>query len=196
MAVGTFSVKGGGEFPSGETPIHGVLAISRFEHKDTRGSFSKIFNQDEFFPLGWPSNIRQVNFSSTAIKGTIRGMHAQRGGTPEHKLVTCVRGAVWDVCVDLRKKSATFLRWKAIELSETNALSLMIPPGVAHGFQAISDDVELVYCHSAPYEPDSEIGVSPFDPLIAISWPLGLTAISDRDRNHRPLPPTFEGLST
>jgi dTDP-4-dehydrorhamnose 3,5-epimerase len=196
MAIGSSSVRDGGEFSSGETPIHGVVAISRFEHKDARGSFSQIFNQDEFFPLGRSLTIQQVNFSSTAMKGTIRGMHAQPGGIPEYKLVTCVRGAVWDVCVDLRKKSPTFLRWKAVELSENNALSLLIPPGVAHGFQAMSDDVELVYCHSAPYDPDSEIGVSAFDPLLAIPWPLGLSAISDRDRNHRPLPPTFEGLST
>lgn len=196
MAIGALVGESGGEFSSAETPIRGLLIISRFEHKDARGSFSRIFDPDELAPLGWPSNIRQVNFSSSAVKGTIRGMHAQPGGTPEYKLVTCVRGAVWDVCVDLRKKSPTFLHWEAVELSGTNALSLLIPPGVAHGFQTMSDDVELVYCHSAPHDPDSEIGVSPFDPLLAISWPLDSTTISDRDRKHQPLTPTFEGLTT
>ena len=183
-----------GKFPSADTPIHGLLSVSRVEHKDTRGSFSRLFDQDELFLLGWPFRTEQVNFSSTALEGTIRGMHAQHGSTPEYKLVTCVRGAVWDVCVDLRKKSPTFLRWQAVELSETNALSLLIPPGVAHGFQALSDGAELVYCHSAPYDPDSEIGVSPFDPLLAISWPLDVRLISDRDRKHPLLPPTFGGL--
>ena len=195
MVTGAFPTRGGGEFSSVETPIHGLFIMSRFQHKDARGSFSRIFNQDELSPLGWPSKVRQINFSRTAAKGTIRGMHAQPGRTPEYKVVTCVRGAIWDVCVDLRKKSPTFLRWEAVELSETNALSLLIPPGVAHGFQAMRNGVELVYCHSAPYEPNLEIGVSPFDPLLAISWPLGLTVLSDRDRKHRPLRPTFRGLT-
>lgn len=122
-------------------------------------------------------------------------MHAQPGGVPEYKLVTCIRGVVWDVCVDLRANSTTFLSWEGIELSDANALSLMIPPGVAHGFQTLSDNVELVYCHSAPYDSGSEFGVFPFDPLVAISWPLDVTAISDRDRNHRPLLPTFQGFT-
>lgn len=195
MAIGAFQSKSGGQFSYAETPIDGLLIISRFEHKDARGSFSRIFNPDELSPLGWPGNIQQVNVSNTAIKGTIRGMHAQPGGTPEYKLVTCFRGVVYDVCVDLRKDSPTFLRWEAVELSGANTLSLLIPPGVAHGFQSMSDSVGIVYCHSASYESNSEIGVSPFDPLLAISWPLGLTAISDRDRKHSPLPPNFNGLT-
>lgn len=122
-------------------------------------------------------------------------MHAQTGKTPEYKLVTCVRGIIWDVAVDLRKNSETFLHWEVFELSREKAFSLLIPPGVAHGFQTLSDDVELVYCHSAPYVPDSGIGINPFDEVLAISWPLDVTDISARDRGHQALPPTFEGLS-
>lgn len=178
------------------TPIAGLAIFKRFENQDARGSFSRIFSQDEHHSLGWTSTTRQVNFSRTARKGSIRGMHAQLGTTPEFKVVTCVRGVVWDVCVDLRRNSQSFLRWEAFELSENNALSLAIPPGVAHGFQTLRDDVELVYCHSASYEPDSEFGVSPFDPLIDVVWPLEVTVMSDRDRKHELLPASFKGVVT
>ena len=183
------------EFPVRENHMPGLFTLRRFEHKDFRGSFSRLFDMEELIPVGWPPIAGQVNFSITSLKGSIRGMHAQPGGIPEYKLVTCIRGAVWDVCVDLRANSTTFLSSECVELSAGNALSLLIPPGVAHGFQTMSDDVEIVYCHSAPFDPDSEFGVSPFDPLLGVSWPLEVTSISDRDRNHSLLPSTFEGLS-
>lgn len=176
------------------TPIPGLFSLQMSLHEDSRGSFLKLLNQDELRSLGWPSITHQVNLSSTPQRGTIRGMHAQTGPTPEYKLVSCIRGAVWDVCVDLRKESPTFLHWKAFELSEANPMQLLIPPGVAHGFQATSEDVELVYCHSTPYEPGLEVGVNPFDPLIGISWPLEGTIVSTRDKNHPPLSASFEGL--
>ena len=182
------------EFTARETSIRGLVTLKRFGHTDSRGSFSRIFNLADLSPFGWPSKTQQVNFSSTARRGTIRGMHAQSGSTPEYKIVTCVRGAVWDVAVDLRADSETFLRWEAVELSESNFLSFLIPPGVAHGFQSLSDDAALLYCHSAPYEPDFEVGVSPFDPIISISWPLEVTSISDRDSEHQPLSSDFKGL--
>ena len=178
------------------TSIEGLAMFKRFENQDERGSFSRIFSQDERQSLGWTSTTHQVNFSRTALKGSIRGMHAQLGTTPEFKIVTCVRGVVWDVCVDLRMNSQSFLSWEAFELSENNALSLAIPPGVAHGFQTLRDDVELVYCHSAPYEPDSEFGVSPFDPLIDVAWPLEVTVMSERDSKHELLSPSFSGVVT
>lgn len=178
------------------TSIKGVAVLKKNEHKDARGSFSKVFSHDTLSLLGWPLKTEQVNFSSTSQRGTIRGMHAQIGRIPEFKLITCVRGTIWDVAVDLRKDSQTFLKWEEFELSDANGLSLLLPPGVAHGFQTLSDDVSLIYCHSSPYEPDHEIGVSPFDERLAISWPLAVTAISDRDRGHEPLSPRFEGLIT
>ena len=182
-------------FATQETPILGLFSLQMSRHEDSRGSFLKLLDQDALSSLGWPSITHQVNLSSTPHRGTIRGMHAQPGTTPEYKLVSCIRGAVWDVCVDLRKDSATFLHWEAFELSGANPVQLFIPPGVAHGFQATSGEVELVYCHSAPYEPELEVGVSPFDPLINISWPLKVTAISTRDKNHSLLSASFEGLA-
>lgn len=194
MMAGRSPAGRNGEFAATETSMDGLVTLKRNVHKDERGSFFRLFSQSNLSPLGWPSKIQQVNFSSTARRGTIRGMHVQPGGTPEYKLVTCVRGFVWHAVVDLRNDSETFLSWEAFELSDTNSLSLLIPPGVAHGFQTLSDDVELVYCHSAPYEPESEIGVDPFDEMLGIPWPLAATAISDRDRGHRPLSPSFKGL--
>lgn len=190
------------QFPAGgygtvaiqETPITGLLLLEIFEHNDRRGSFSKLLDQNYLSSIGWPSVTHQVNLSRTPSRGTVRGMHAQPGPVPEFKIVSCIRGTIWDVCVDLRKESPTFRRWQAFELSAVNPMQLFIPPGVAHGFQATSEDVELVYFHSAPYEPDLEVGVSPFDPLLAISWPLEVTGISSRDRNHQLLSPSFEGL--
>lgn len=177
------------------TSIKGLVRFNRPRHTDSRGSFSRLFNREDLGPYGWTAKIEQVNFSSTIRRGTVRGMHAQIGETPEYKLVTSVRGTIWDVAVDLRKDSETFLGWEAFELSDANGCSLLVPPGVAHGFQSLTDDVELVYCHSAPYEPDSEIGFDPFDEKLVIMWPLEVTAISARDRSHQALPPTFEGLS-
>lgn len=191
---GKFQEEGGNDLSATKTSIEGLVKFKRPEHKDFRGLFSRLFNQKDLAAFGWPTTTEQVNFSITLRIGTVRGMHAQIGETPEHKLVTCVRGKVWDVAVDLRKGSKTFLDWEAFELSEANGFSLLIPPGVAHGFQTLSDDVEIVYCHSAPYEPDWEIGISPFEEMLGISWPLAVTTISDRDQRHQPLPPTFEGL--
>lgn len=184
------------QFLASKTSIPGLISLRRTEKVDSRGSFSRLFDHQELSSFGWPELVNQVNFSITAIRGTVRGIHAQPGTSAEHKLVTCVRGAIWDVCVDLRKNSPTFLRWEAITLGADGGLSVLVPPGVAHGFQSLSNDVQLVYCHSAPYEPDSEIGVSPFDPGLAISWPLEVTAISDRDLKHPLLSPAFEGLAT
>lgn len=183
-------------FSASKTSIPGLVTLRRTENSDMRGSFSRLFDQKELSSFGWPAMINQVNLSSTTRRGTVRGIHAQLGTTAEHKLVTCLRGAIWDVCVDLRKNSPTFLSWEAVDLAADDALSMLIPPGVAHGFQAMSNDVQLIYCHSALYEPSSEIGISPFDSRLAISWPLEVTAISERDRMHPQLPPTFEGFST
>lgn len=192
---GTSPDDGENDLSATGTSIEGLVKLKRPEHKDSRGSFSRLFNQQDLAAVGWPAKTEQVNFSVTERMGTVRGMHAQTGETPEYKLVTCVKGTIWDVAVDLRKDSKTFLGWEAFELSEANNCSLLVPPGVAHGFQTLTDDVELVYCHSAPYVPGSGIGINPFDEVLAISWPLSVTDISAQDRGHQALPLTFEGLS-
>ncbi len=122
-------------------------------------------------------------------------MHFQRPPQAEMKLVSCVRGAVWDVAVDLRAGSPTLLHWHAVELSADNGHAMLIPEGFAHGFQALTDDVELIYCHSAPYSADAEGGLNPLDPRVAIVWPLAIAALSARDSAHALLPPSFEGLA-
>jgi dTDP-4-dehydrorhamnose 3,5-epimerase len=122
-------------------------------------------------------------------------MHFQYPPHAETKLVSCLRGAVFDVAVDLRKGSPTFLRWQAQEISAENRLALLIPAGFAHGFQALSDECELLYVHSAPYVAAAEGGLNPRDAALAIGWPLAIAEMSERDAGHPPVGPDFEGLT-
>jgi dTDP-4-dehydrorhamnose 3,5-epimerase len=145
----------------------------------------------EFFPTG---HIAQVNVSVTTSKGTIRGMHFQHPPHAETKMVSCLRGEVFDVAVDLRTGSPTFLQWHAEILSESNHRSLMIPAGFAHGFQTLTDNSQLFYVHSCAYAPDFEDGISPFDPMIAINWPLQVSDISEKDRHRTLLKTNFTGI--
>jgi dTDP-4-dehydrorhamnose 3,5-epimerase len=122
-------------------------------------------------------------------------MHFQTAPYAEMKLVSCIQGEVWDVAVDLRADSATFLQWHGEHLSAENRRALLIPEGFAHGFQVLSDGAELLYCHSEPYMPQSEAGVHPQDPKLGISWPLPIAEISDRDNQRPALTPLFTGVS-
>ena len=122
-------------------------------------------------------------------------MHFQRTPYAEMKLVTCLRGAIWDVAVDLRTGSSTFLRWHAEELSAANHRALLIPEGFAHGFQALSDECELIYLHNRAHASASEGGVNAIDPCVGIEWPLPITEQSDRDRCFAFLSPAYPGLS-
>jgi dTDP-4-dehydrorhamnose 3,5-epimerase len=121
-------------------------------------------------------------------------MHFQMSPHAEAKLVTCLSGAIWDVAVDIRARSPTFGRWHAVELSEDNAVSFLIPEGFAHGFQALSDNVQMLYCHSEAYAPDAEGGLNPLDPRLDITWPLAIAELSRRDQNHPLLSDTFRGV--
>ena len=109
--------------------------------------------------------------------------------------MTCLRGAVWDVAVDLRNESPTFLQWHAEELSAANCRALLIPEGFAHGFQTLADDCELIYMHSSAYAPGAEAGLNPFDPGLAIVWPLAVAELSDRDAQHPMLDDQFKGVT-
>lgn len=137
----------------------------------------------------------QINHSVTRRRGTVRGLHYQRAPHAEMKLVSCVRGEVWDVAVDLRAGSPTFLRWHAERLSSAEGAALLIPPGFAHGFQALSDEAELVYCHSTAYAPAVEAGLHVRDARLFITWPLPLQGLSPRDAGFTWLTPGFEGVS-
>lgn len=174
--------------------LAGMKRVQRLPIGDERGFLARLFCAEELSTTGWDTPIAQINHTYTAKKGTVRGMHFQSPPHAEMKLVSCIRGEVWDVAVDLRHSSPTFLHWYAEKLSVQNGCALMIPKGFAHGFQALSNDVELVYCHSAPYTPESEAGLHPLEPRLAIAWPLPVIELSPRDNRHAMLTDAFEGV--
>jgi len=138
--------------------------------------------------------MEQINHTHTRTAGTIRGMHYQSPPYAEMKLVSCIRGKIWDVAIDLRADSPTFLHWHAEILSPENGRALLVPEGFAHGFQSLIDDSEIVYCNSAPYAPEAEGGVLYCDAKVDIEWPLQPTVISDRDRKHPLIDKDFLGV--
>lgn len=174
--------------------IHGVEVFDRDVFTDHRGTLSRIFSAEALLELGWRGAIHQVNTSNTRTKGTIRGLHLQNSESPEFKLVTCTQGVVFDVAVDLRTGSSTFLSWTGQILSAENTKAIIIPPGCAHGFQSLSDEVTLIYCHSAPFVEEAQWGANPFDQALSITWPVEVSAISKRDKNHKPLGKLFQGF--
>jgi len=174
--------------------IPGVVTVQRQRIGDARGGLSRLFCSDELTAAGWDWPVVQINHTHTARAGTVRGMHYQRLPHSEAKLVSCLRGRVWDVVVDIRAGSPTFLQWCVHELSAENLTALLIPPGCAHGFQALTDDVELLYLHSAPYAPDAEGGLRPTDTQLGIKWPLPICEVSARDAGHPLLDASFTGL--
>lgn len=177
-----------------DLPLDGVKRVERTVNGDTRGTFSRVFCADELASAGWEDPVAQVNVSETARRGTVRGLHYQLPPHAEMKLVTCLRGEVWDVAVDLRRGSPTFLRWHAETLSASNRFALLIPKGVAHGWQSLTDDVEILYCHSAPYAASAEGGVNPLDPRLQLVWPLPVAALSSRDAAYPLLSEDFTGV--
>lgn len=183
-------------FDVSSTPLAGVLKVRRHKKGDTRGFLSRIFCSESMTGIGWSKPIAQINHTRTQEVGTVRGMHFQHPPFAEMKLVTCIRGAVWDVAVDLRKDSATFLHWHAELLSPDNQTALLLPEGVAHGFQVLEPGAELIYCHSAPYHPQSEAGLHPLDPGLEIHWPLEVHGLSERDRSHPFISDAFAGVAS
>jgi dTDP-4-dehydrorhamnose 3,5-epimerase len=163
------------------TSLPGVNRIERMSISDHRGFLQRVFCNDELADAGFSKPIEQINRTLTHQQGTVRGMHFQRPPHAEIKLVSCLRGEIFDVAVDLRQDSPTFLHWHGEVLSEANNLALLIPEGFAHGFQTLSADCEILYCHSASYAPQAEDGVNARDETLAIAWPLGITQLSDRD---------------
>lgn len=178
----------------GDTPLAGVKTIDRQLLRDDRGHFARLFCADALAEAGWPGPIVQINESWTARQGSLRGLHYQAPPFADAKLVTCVRGAVHDVALDIRAGSPSFLRWHAETLSAENGRALLLPQGCAHGFQALTDDVLLIYCHSHRYAPSADVGIQPLDPRLAIDWPLPIADMSERDRNRPPLSVDFAGV--
>jgi dTDP-4-dehydrorhamnose 3,5-epimerase len=151
--------------------------------RDDRGSFVRLYCERELERIRPGLRFVQVNRSVTLKRGTVRGMHLQRPPGAECKLVRCLRGGVFDVAVDLRPGSPTYLGWYGTELTEDNERSVLVPEGVAHGFQTLTDDAHMLYQHTAFWDRNLESGVRFDDPRVAIDWPLRVTAVSDRDRS-------------
>lgn len=179
-----------------ETPIAGLTLLQRHPIGDERGYLERLFCTQELQAILAHRRIVQINHTLTAKAGTVRGMHFQHPPHAEMKLVTCLRGEVFDVAVDVRQGSPTFLRWHAERLSADNHRTLVIPEGFAHGFQTLTDDCELLYLHTAAYEPLADTGLDALDPAIAIEWPFPVMDRSERDRHHPRIDTTFEGLET
>jgi len=167
-----------------ETALKGAFIIEPELIHDQRGFFASIWSQKEFANHGLGAPVVQANLSLNKQRGTLRGMHFQIRPHQEAKLVRCTAGSIYDVIIDLREDSPSLHRWVGVELSKCNHLLLYVPEGFAHGFQTLEDNTEVAYQISEYYHPESARGVRWDDPTFGISWPLPVTVISERDRNH------------
>lgn len=167
-----------------ETRLAGVFVVGLQKMEDERGYFARSWCREEFSAHGLDDALVQCNVSFNRKKGTLRGMHYQAAPHGESKLMRCTRGALYDVALDLRADSATFLRWVGVELTQDNGKMLFIPKGCAHGFQTLADDTEIFYQMSQLYVPEAARGVRWNDPLFGIRWPEEVRRISERDRDY------------
>ena len=167
-----------------ESFIKGVYKIDNHLFEDSRGSFLNIFrNKSDFFSCVWKERqIMQVNICRTSEIGSVRGLHLQSAPHAEAKLITCIRGSIWDVVVDLRVESSTYMKWDKVVLSSEHCNSIFIPEGCAHGYQVLENDSELIYLHSGNWVSEAETGVRWNDPQINVNWPLSQKNLSDRDK--------------
>lgn len=194
MPLSSSAISGSYMIESSPTQIEGVLVLTSNRYADRRGHFSRIFCEKELNTILDGRRIVQINHSVTLQKGTVRGMHFQMSPSREMKFVICVRGAVYDVAVDLRKESGTLLGWHAQILSEHSGLAMVIPEGCAHGFQALEANTELLYFHTAAYDREAESGLRWDDPALNIEWPLIPSGISDRDLSFQSIGSDFKGI--
>ncbi len=174
--------------------IKDMYVIEPQPFQDDRGSFSRVFCENELKEIGLTKRIVQINNSATTKKGAIRGMHFQFPPKAEIKIVKCIKGAILDVGIDLRKNSSTFLQWHGEILSADNMKMLVIPEGFAHGFQALEENIEMIYFVTEFYTPQYEGGVRYNDPKIEIEWPLEVTDISKKDNEWSYLDENFKGI--
>lgn len=164
------------------TELAGSFVIEPELRVDERGFFARVFCQREFEQHGLTTGFVQMNISCSRSKGTLRGLHYQTGAAAETKVIRCTRGAIRDVIVDLRHNSPTFLRHVGVTLTAENHLALYVPKHFAHGYQALQDDVEVVYQVDSFYTPAAECGLRFDDPALGIVWPQAVTVVSDKDR--------------
>ncbi len=177
-----------------QTSLAGLYCIDLERRVDARGWLLRTYDRQLFVEHGLSQDFVQMNHTLTRHRGSLRGLHFQRPPHAEAKLIRCIRGCVFDVVVDIRADSASFLNWQAMELSMTRDRCLYVPPGFAHGFQTLEEECEMLYCHTAAYDPASEAGLRYDDPRLAIPWPLPVTDLSVRDKNHPFLDNKFDGI--
>ena len=167
-----------------ETKVAGAFLIEPEPIADERGFFARTWCREEFTDHGLTGELAQANISFNHRKGTLRGLHYQAAPHAEAKLVRVTRGAIWDLALDLRRDSPTYLAWFGAELSDANRHQLYVPEGCAHGFLTLTDDAEVAYQMSAPYAPQAARGVRFDDPAFAIEWPGEVVVVNDRDRTY------------
>lgn len=166
-----------------ETELKGAFIIEVEKINDERGFFARTWDKEKFEKHNLNSNIVQCSISINKKKGTIRGMHYQVKPYEESKIVRCTKGKIFDVIIDLRKKSSTFKKWISVEISENNHKMIYIPKGFAHGFQTLEDNTEIFYQISEFYNKDASSGIKCNDPELSIKWPLEITMVSEKDKN-------------
>ncbi len=169
-----------------------IITLNNFE--DDRGKLSKIYSKDKFEKYLKNFKIKQINFVTVKKKGTIKGIHFQKQPFLEIKLVYLIKGKIFDAVVDVRKNSKDFLIPKTYILNSTDKSCLLIPKGYGHSFQTLTDNCEILYCHSEIYKPQKEISLNPFDPSINIRWPLKLSKISSKDKKTKFISSNFKGI--
>ena len=172
-------------FKFNELSIKGIYEITHLPINDQRGYLSRLFCSNEMRNLGWGGAILQINKTFTKKCGSIRGMHFQLPPATESKIIICLKGEIFDVVVDIRKESKTFLKYISVMLKSDLNNMLLIPKGFAHGFQTLNDNVELLYLHDHEYNPNLERGINPLDPLINVKWPLKNSIISEKDSSSK-----------
>ncbi len=163
------------------TDVDGCFVVELEPFGDERGYFARAWCADEMATNGASEQIAQINMSRSADAGTIRGLHWQIEPYGEAKFVRCIAGRVFDVCVDMRPDSPTYLAWAGVELTPENRFAFAVPAGCAHGYQALEDGAEVLYAVSTPYTPDAERGMRWDDPAIGIEWPLTDAIVSEKD---------------
>ena len=179
-----------------DTPLAGLHVLQRKPIGDNRGYLERLFCAEELQVLMPNKHIVQINHTMTVDRGTVRGLHFQHPPHAEIKFVSCLRGEVFDVAVDVRHNSPTFLHWHAEILSADNHKTLVISEGFAHGFQTLTNDCEMLYFHTAAYQPGSEAGLNVHDSRLAIKFPLPVTGLSPSDAAHPLLDDGFTGVTS
>lgn len=178
-----------------ETKIKGCFLVSPEPLSDERGWFARVFCEDEFKKhLNVDLKFVQINHSFNAKKGTFRGMHFQQAPYSEDKLIRCIAGSVMDIVLDLRKESPTFMHWMGVELSAKNRQLIFLPKGLAHGFQTLEDNTELIYHHTTAYHKEADRGILYNDPRVNIHLPLDVSMISEKDKSYSVLDNHFNGI--